>query len=576
MKRFLCTALTALLAVSLLALPVGAEEDHVHQWSKEWSYDNSAHWHECTAPDCPITDNREKAGYGEHNGQWTIERTATERSSGLRYQECPTCNHYICDLTPASLPTADSYTLDLRKGPVTLSGDEMEALLNAMWDLPDVRMDDICMQGLPDGYHVILGRDRKGYALDIRFHYGPVRPDAPPDRVESITCAVRPGIQGTFTAQIPEDRLSTRLKSGNPIFGSLTIRLGYEPWDLTDLEGHWAETNVAQAVTQGWVNGYPDGTFRPQRTISRAEMTKMLLAATGLVPESEAAQWMRETAPKGAASFTDMEKNWLTTQGWTGTALVAGLLLPSEYPEGKFLPDQAITRGEIAVLTVRALGLAGPAGRKTAEQSSFADRDSFLPEQAGPIREAAQAGIINGYSDGTFGPELTATRAEAVTMVARTLAVMHEGDNTALPEGERIALHLRSPSLPDDLAPDDLSGYCQIVDGLVYADLTAMAINIRILADDIQTIFKTILTWTPADQSFSIQTEDRLFVFTAGETAYTIDGSPRTFPAPVRMRNGNLLIPLYDLDSGTPCGPWTVSWEGTSRTLSIPAVWPAG
>ena len=112
----------------------------------------------------------------------------------------------------------------------------------------------------------------------------------------------------------------------------------------------------------------------------------------------------------------------------------------------------------------------------------------------------------------------------------------------------------------------------EVVDGAV----NGVAESDFAVVNDGKTSFKTILTWTPADQSFSIQTEDRLFVFTAGETAYTIDGSPRTFPAPVRMRNGNLLIPLYDLDSGTPCGPWTVSWEGTSRTLSIPAVWPAG
>jgi hypothetical protein len=40
---------------------------HKHSWSVDWDYDGSCHWHECDAKDCPVTDDRDKDGYGEHD-----------------------------------------------------------------------------------------------------------------------------------------------------------------------------------------------------------------------------------------------------------------------------------------------------------------------------------------------------------------------------------------------------------------------------------------------------------------------------------------------------------------------------
>ena len=39
---------------------------------------------------------------------------------------------------------------------------------------------------------------------------------------------------------------------------------------VSDIQGHWAQDSIEQAVNDGWVNGYPDGTFRPDGTITRA------------------------------------------------------------------------------------------------------------------------------------------------------------------------------------------------------------------------------------------------------------------------------------------------------------------
>ena len=60
---------------------------------------------------------------------------------------------------------------------------------------------------------------------------------------------------------------------------------------LSDIQGHWAQQQIEQAVSEGWVNGYPDGTFRPDETITQAEFTKLLLAAFQLTPDSDAGTW---------------------------------------------------------------------------------------------------------------------------------------------------------------------------------------------------------------------------------------------------------------------------------------------
>ena len=53
---------------------------------------------------------------------------------------------------------------------------------------------------------------------------------------------------------------------------------------------HWAAYAIAVCANLGWINGYPDGTFRPDATVTRAEMMAMVNRATGRSPKLEAAK----------------------------------------------------------------------------------------------------------------------------------------------------------------------------------------------------------------------------------------------------------------------------------------------
>ena len=224
---------------------------------------------------------------------------------------------------------------------------------------------------------------------------------------------------------------------------------------LKDLNGHWSEGQVTKAVETGWVNGYPDGTFRPEATITRAEFTKMALAADRLIPGSENAamyesdryqysqlyesgkeSYKDKQYPEGVfyeapqESLTDVNNHWLTKQGWTTIALNYGMLVSEDYAHAgyRFYPDKPITRYEMAIIMDRMLGLVYPANENHKDENTgFTDDNSMKDWQRGYVIEAYNAGVLQGYPDGSFHGEKTATRAEAVTMVQNALDYMEKG-----------------------------------------------------------------------------------------------------------------------------------------------------
>ena len=68
------------------------------------------------------------------------------------------------------------------------------------------------------------------------------------------------------------------------------------------------------------MEGYPDGTFRPEQPITRAEFTKMLQDAIHLPPDSETVAWLKSIS-QPQAPLTDMEDHWLAPGGLAGRCL---------------------------------------------------------------------------------------------------------------------------------------------------------------------------------------------------------------------------------------------------------------
>jgi hypothetical protein len=166
---------------------------------------------------------------------------------------------------------------------------------------------------------------------------------------------------------------------------------------------HWAASLIRQATKLGIVDGFPDGTFKPGRKVSRSEFTAMLVRGLKLEDASV------------SLSFKDKAD----IPGWSlpylEQAVQAGIL--AGYPDGTIRALREVTRTDAVVMLVRALKLE----LKPNATLPFKDAKD-IPNWAKPYMAAAfEAGIIEGDPAGNFNPMGIATRAEAVKMILAAL-----------------------------------------------------------------------------------------------------------------------------------------------------------
>jgi len=116
---------------------------------------------------------------------------------------------------------------------------------------------------------------------------------------------------------------------------------------LKDITGTEYEAAVSALVELGIVNGYTDGTYKPEQSITRAEVAKLLVIASG---KEEAAK-----NAKGAVKFNDpVESNWSWATGYINVASQYGYV--NGYPDGSFRPNDNISYAEAYTMAVRVLG----------------------------------------------------------------------------------------------------------------------------------------------------------------------------------------------------------------------------
>lgn len=157
------------------------------------------------------------------------------------------------------------------------------------------------------------------------------------------------------------------------------------------------------------MSGFPNGSFQPDDSLSRAAFVKMLAVAAGIRPQ-----------PGQEDGFADTDGHWVHEQGFLPAAVRAGVVVPGDYG-GEFAPDREITRQEMAIMVVRALGLARTVAEREDSPLRFGDL-SGIPDWARPyVATAAETGIIAGLSDGRFAGADGATRAQAAVIMSRVL-----------------------------------------------------------------------------------------------------------------------------------------------------------
>lgn len=169
------------------------------------------------------------------------------------------------------------------------------------------------------------------------------------------------------------------------------------PQTYSDMSKHWSKTYVKSLVDKKVTNGYPDGTFKPDSTITIAEFTKILVSSLG-----------HTDLGNGSKHWADkyMDKAWRS-----------GLIFSNE-PEFTKL-DTNITRAQMSRMISRAMTEKYPDMYEFGYQ--IKDYWSIEINDQDPILLMYRTGVITGYPDGNFKPAANATRGEACTMLMRYL-----------------------------------------------------------------------------------------------------------------------------------------------------------
>lgn len=177
---------------------------------------------------------------------------------------------------------------------------------------------------------------------------------------------------------------------------------------IKDINGHWAQVHIEKWINDGLIAGYPDGQFKPDGEITRAELVTLVNKA------------FKTKNNDTIYDFSDVKSSdWFYAEVMSAKA--AGYI--SGYPDGTFKPNEAITRQEAAALITTLLN---PESEDESVIKSFNDYQSIDSWAKSSVNEVAIHGIMSGFPDKTFGPQKNITRAETVVTLDKALAYKPE------------------------------------------------------------------------------------------------------------------------------------------------------
>jgi hypothetical protein len=174
---------------------------------------------------------------------------------------------------------------------------------------------------------------------------------------------------------------------------------------LIDIGNHWGKTAINKLVSLKGINGYPDGSFKPDQTITKAEFITVAVrsALDGKVDPQIGSHW---------------------ASGIFSTARDKGVLLRNDFPTDKW--DEPITRYEMAYVMVRITEYIKDESKvsTTGVENIMEDYATVAQEKGYKyyVEQAFMKGLVTGMNaNGLFNGEANGTRAEAATMAVRML-----------------------------------------------------------------------------------------------------------------------------------------------------------
>ena len=178
-----------------------------------------------------------------------------------------------------------------------------------------------------------------------------------------------------------------------------------EAISFTDVSAdYWAEPYIINLASQGIVNGYPDGSFKPGDYVTRADFLIMLLRSMNI-----------DTTNSGTSTFTDVDANAYYANA---CSIAKDMGIASGNPDGSFNPRGYITRQDMMILAKKAAE--AKLGREITGDVSvldrFADRADISAYAVDSLAAMVEEGIVNGMGD-NIAPKANTTRAQAAVII---------------------------------------------------------------------------------------------------------------------------------------------------------------
>jgi hypothetical protein len=194
----------------------------------------------------------------------------------------------------------------------------------------------------------------------------------------------------------------------------------YRPGPFPDVPWYyWAKDQVQAVVDAQIVKGYPDGTYRPEVTVTRDQMAVYIARA---LAGGDAAVPRGPTEPIPPTFDDVMRDSW--EYDYVEYCAAAGIVLG--YDDGKYHPELSVDRAQMAVFIARSIvdptGDSGLTGYAPPAAPSFPDvaADHWAYKYVEYVKEND---VVTGYPDGSYRPDIIVTRDQMAVYVARAFSL---------------------------------------------------------------------------------------------------------------------------------------------------------
>ncbi|MGE7842974.1 S-layer homology domain-containing protein [Lysinibacillus sp. NPDC093712] len=190
-----------------------------------------------------------------------------------------------------------------------------------------------------------------------------------------------------------------------------TYALVWHPIEFKDVASHWSKEAVNNLGSRMIINGVRDGVFAPNQDITRAQFAAIMVRALGLKTDVVTNNYTDVRADAWYAGYINAASEYKLIQG---------------YSNGKFGPNDKITRQQAMTILARALSLTGVDTAITEQEAAsilatFKDK-AQIAEYAKPhIAVALKTGLVTGKANQTIAPTAYITRAEVAVVIDRFL-----------------------------------------------------------------------------------------------------------------------------------------------------------